>query len=140
MKIHKIISFLPLLLIFVSCNKSAIDVQTSLCGKWQWVSTDGGIAGNIHETPASTGNAIILTLSESLEYSFETNNTVTNEGAYSVTRGTSIYDHQEKQVIQFHDLGDFMIESFDGSTLVLSDNALDGLKKVYHRIQSEMEE
>lgn len=138
MKAYKAFSFLSLLMLFCSCSKSSIDVQTSLHGRWQWMSTDGGIAGNIHETPATTGNTIVLSLSENSRYTFETNNAITNEGAYSITRGISIIDHQEKQVIQFHDLADFVIESFDGSSLILSDNAFDGLKKVYQRIPDEV--
>ena len=61
----------------------------NLSGKWTWVSTDGGIANNIHNTPASTGNTMQLEFKAGNTYTFYLNGAVESKGTYQITREKS---------------------------------------------------
>jgi len=118
-----------------SCSKSdntePVDVQ--LTGNWEWTRTDGGIANNIHDTPASTGQHLTLTINPDNTYKIVVNDTLKSEGRFSIETRQCIHDHEAKQYLQFeHDAGR-MVESLDSSVLRLSDEAYDGVEYEYHR-------
>lgn len=116
---------------FVSCSKHDHDCNhdnKDMAGSWKWLSTDGGIANNIHETPASTGKNINLVLSADNTYSVMTNGSVTSQGTYALDMRTCIHDHSNKRVINFSGAEDIdvMVESLANGMLTVSDENYDG--------------
>ena len=132
----------PLLVVFAvainlppSCSKSVAKaaVNERLVGSWEWVRTDGGIANNIHDTPASTGQEKTLLLNANNTYVITINNAIFSQGTFSVESKQCIHDGTTKPFLQFkHDPG-MMVEVVDSSFLKLSDEANDGTDSQYHR-------
>jgi hypothetical protein len=110
-----------------------VAVDQTLTGSWQWIRTDGGIANNIHETPASTGQEKTLVLNPGNTYVITINSAVLSQGTFSVESRQCIHDGTNKPYIQFnHDPG-MMVEVVDSTLLKLSDEAHDGIDSQYHR-------
>lgn len=126
-------------LIVFSCSKEAKDKsenclsKPTLTGTWKWVRSDGGIANNIHETPASTGKNINIALNNDLRYFIYTNGILTSQGTYNFITQNCIHDNTNKKVIDFSSPNDrdMMIENMDHQTLNLSDNVFDGVRSLY---------
>lgn len=120
----------------LSCSKSGTPDQGDLVnGPWVWVSTDGGIANQIHETPASTGRNVTLVLDTDGKYSITENGIVVSQGTYIMKDATCIHNMQTKKIIDFSSPtdGDMMVEVISGNRLVLSDEANDGTSSTYSR-------
>jgi hypothetical protein len=130
-----LLSGVLLICLALGCSKqtglSVSEVQ--LHGSWNWVQTDGGIAYNVHETPASTGKNIILEFRKNNTCVITINGRVTGSGSYQLKTVTSIYDGKEKQLIEFADLRENLILSITGTSLTLADNAYDGLTSIYQK-------
>jgi hypothetical protein len=129
------------LLMSHACHKEAISeecgtppVETSLTGTWKWVRTDGGFANNIHETPASTGKIIELTIQSNGMYAFTTNGVVTSAGTYHLQTRNCIHSSTQKTFINFSGDTDLTIEKTTTVTeLWLSDDAYDGISIEYKK-------
>lgn len=127
---------LSLLIIIAACSKeNNNNTEPSLTGNWKWVRTDGGIANNIHETPASTGKNIELRFTNDNKYLIYINGTLASQGTYTLETQNCIHDHSDKKVINFSSPSeaDMMLEKIDNTGLELSDNAYDGTGSVYTR-------
>jgi len=123
-----------IVVLFIGCSKQADKpVEKSLVGTWQWVSTDGGIAYHIHETPASTGKNVDLKISSGGEYSIYTNNVLTSSGNYVLETRKCIHDHSDKTFINLSSDNGFMVEKVDMENLEVSDEAYDGIGSTYKR-------
>jgi len=98
----KIVIIFILAIGFISCTADGQTEITNsdLIGKWNWVSTDGGIAANIHKTPASTGNTLQLNLMKSFTYSITQNGNVVENGKYELVLKKSIYSGEMEKFIQ----------------------------------------
>jgi hypothetical protein len=122
-------------LFFSACTKEDQAEIENLEGTWEWVSTDGGIANNIHQTPASTGNQIVFRFNANHTYSKYTNTTLTEQGSFRLEKRKCIHDHQEKPVLFFgsNDTQGMMIERIGSDTLALSDDFVDGTGSTYSR-------
>ena len=120
---------------FSACTKENQAEVENLEGTWEWVSTDGGIANHIHQTPASTGNLIVFRFNANHTYSKYTNATLTEQGSFRVEKRKCIHDHQEKPVLFLgSDAGSgMMIERISADTLELSDDFADGTGSAYSR-------
>lgn len=125
------ILLLLLLTTMVSCTDNNDSVDKSLTGTWSWVSTDGGIAANIHDTPASTGNTIDLKFTSDNKYIYYTNGVLSSQGTYKLATQKSIVDGLNKNVIVFSSNGEMMIEKIDNLNLEMSQNAFDGVRSSY---------
>ena len=125
-----VVSMLP------SCNKSLAKavVDKSLVGSWEWIRTDGGIANNIHETPASTGREKTLVLNANNTYVITINNAVSSKGTFTVESKQCIHDGTSKPYIQFNHDPAMMVEVVDSTFLKLSDEANDGTDSQYKRM------
>jgi hypothetical protein len=120
-------------LALLSCrNDDELDIEP-LVGDWTWVSTSGGINGQINDTPTSTGKTIILSLKDDDTYTFTTNGTVTNQGTFKLYKDVSNLDHIERTYIDFSSTGHQMIRSSDETNLYLSDDANDGVESHYKK-------
>lgn len=117
----------------ISCrNDDELDIQP-LVGDWTWVSTSGGINGQINDTPTSTGKTIKLSFTSDGKYTITTNGTVTKEGTFILYKDVSNLDHIERTYIDFSSEGHQMIRSNDETNLYLSDDANDGVESHYKK-------
>ncbi|WP_207492214.1 hypothetical protein [Aridibaculum aurantiacum] len=121
---------------FYSCTKKA-ETRNELVGKWKWVKTEGGIAGHILETPETTGRNVQLQFHHSRHYELHTNGSLSAEGSYTLETKKCIHDHADKTFIRFSGStpAPMMVEKTIADTLVLSDEAFDGMKSSYVRVQ-----
>ncbi|HKJ78177.1 MAG TPA: hypothetical protein VKA10_01525 [Prolixibacteraceae bacterium] len=88
-----IFTALVLMLIAISCSEG-IEINTSeyeFVGDWNWISTDGGLVFNIHETPQTADKSIQLKLTDDSKYSVLENNVVVASGTYEIMPENSIY-------------------------------------------------
>ena len=121
------------LLALLSCrNDDELDIEP-LVGDWTWVSTSGGINGQINDTPTSTGKTIIMKLDSDKKYTITTNGTVTNEGTFSLYKNVSNLEHYERVYIDFSNAPDQMIVNIEEKTLILSDDVNDGYTYTYKK-------
>ncbi|GGP01280.1 hypothetical protein GCM10010992_01170 [Cloacibacterium rupense] len=120
-------------LAMLSCrNDDELDIEP-LVGDWEWVSSNGGINGQINDTPSSTGNTIKLSFTSDNKYTITTNGTVTNEGNFRLYKDVSNLDHIERTYIDFSSTNRQMIRNNDETNLYLSDDANDGVESHYKR-------
>jgi hypothetical protein len=132
---YSLLAAFIVIVIFTNCSKQTDtpNFQRSLIGTWQWVSTDGGIAFHIHETPASTGKNVDLKISSDGKYAIYTNNVLISSGSYVLDTRKCIHDHTDKTFINFSSDYDFMVEKLDMGNLEVSDEAYDGIGSGYKR-------
>ena len=111
----------------------------ALAGEWSWVSTDGGIAANIHHTPESIGKEVTLILNQDYSYEVYEDDTLVSEGIFDLVLKNSIYS----ELTVFIELADNYsyqnvviggaIVSLDGDTLNISDDFADGVISGFER-------
>jgi hypothetical protein len=135
-KLYFLMIFCAIFILSCSKHRGGCLPDNELVGSWEWVRTDGGIAGHIHKTPASTGNRIKVQFTAGNTYAFYTNGVLTSQGTYSLEVRNCIHDHSNKNVINFSSSQDpdMMIEKLNSSLLELSDDAYDGLTSMYTKM------
>lgn len=118
-----------------ACSKQqSTAANADLEGNWQWLSTDGGLANHIHETPTSTGKQIVLSIAANRTYILYTNGLITEQGSFSIGNQTCIHHAKTKRYIDFSGTTtDGMIESIENGILLLSDEAHDGLTQSFSK-------
>ena len=117
-------------------------MNSGFVGRWNWTSTDGGIAFHIHETPESTGNTIRLYLTEDKEYSVIINDIDVYTGVYEISMERSIYSGELEEYITLNGnqpnccnvVLNGIINHQENNTLSISDNCYDGVGSTYKRI------
>lgn len=120
-------------LAILSCrNDDELDIEP-LVGDWDWVSTVGGINGQINDTPSSTGNTIKLSFTTDSKYTITTNGKTTDEGTFRLYKDVSNLDHIERTYINFSSGYNKMIRNKDETNLYLSDDANDGVESHYKK-------
>lgn len=128
-----VLSILIIVFIFSSCKKEKNPFR-QLVGKWQWVSTRGGIAFNIHDTPASTGKEVQLDFSKDARYFIYTNGILSSSGIFTLVQKKCIHDGTNKPFIHFSNNEDQMIHLLNNTDLEVSDEAADGVGSIYVRL------
>lgn len=123
----------------ISCSKfaSPVNKNLSFSGSWNWLSTDGGIAYNIHDTPASTGKAIRWDFNNNYTYAIYENGMLQSKGNFTLTTAVCINDGSEKPVINFDNGTKRMVLKADAATLTVSDNAYDGTQSLFSRVSAK---
>jgi len=127
-----IILFLGLILFF-SCSDDRLEPK-ELIGKWNWLSSSGGIAGTIY-TPENTGDNILIEFTSDSIFKRYLNDSLIMESTFSIQISKSIYDHDSTQMLVFEDA--YMLQSFELQSpdeLVLFDEVYDGFINHYKRI------
>ncbi len=128
----KIIALTFALLTIFSCrNDNELEIEP-LVGNWEWTLSSGGIDGRT-ETPTSTGKNKILSLKNDRTYTITINESVTQEGKYSLYKDVSNLDHYKRTYINFSNQIDQMIISNEDGKLVLSDDLNDGFVSTYEK-------
>ena len=119
-----------LLLFNTSCSKDT-DPNADIMGKWNWVSSDGGLIG-AHYTPASTGRNVVLQFTRGNNFYTYTNGTLTTQGTFTVRM---IEDSgRQRRYIEFSSgMGSEIIALVTPTTLQLGENANDGFAHLYKR-------
>jgi hypothetical protein len=130
-----VLILLAIALTTFSCSKEEDDREgcffgPNLTGTWKWMRSEGGLGGGI-KTPASTGKSVNIALNNDLRYFIYTNGILSSQGTYRFVVQNCIHDHTNKQVIDFSNDPDMMIEKMDSQTLELSDNMYDGFRSSY---------
>lgn len=134
----KIVIIFILAIGFISCTADGQTEITNsdLTGKWNWVSTDGGIAANIHKTPASTGNTLQLSLMKNYAYTITPNGNAVESGKYELVLKKSIYSGKMERFIQCTDtegeqsqsiVTTGIIKIYETNHMSISDNNYDGI-------------
>ncbi|MDR7209408.1 hypothetical protein [Flavobacterium piscis] len=134
----KIVIIFILAIGFISCSADGQNEITNsdLTGKWNWVSTDGGIAANIHKTPASTGNTLQLSLMKNYTYSITQNGNEVTTGKYELVFKKSIYSGEMERFIQCTETENVqsksivingIIKVYETNNMSISDNNPDGI-------------
>ena len=129
-------SLLAGLVLLAGCSKKddvVAATNNSITGNWRWVSTDGGIANNIHETPASTGKEVLLNINADGTYSYKINGVPASAGTYSFVTRQCIHTGSQKTLLQMSGDNDMMIESLGGTSVIFSDEYYDGVNSRYER-------
>ena len=117
-------------LLLLSCDNDDA-TQNLLNGKWNWVSSSGGIVGKTM-TPASENKKIVLEFYNSVMTKYENGNLV-SEDAFSVETRESILGGQRKMII----IDNSEAQSFEiiGDKLFLSDECYDCYQYEYDRVK-----
>ncbi len=124
---------LVVVLLGASCDDHT-PVPNSIIGKWNWISSTGGIAGSTY-TPQNTGESIRLEFSSDSMYSQYLNDSLLYRCAFSIIQSESIYNNELTQMIE---CTGFLRRSFSfdlEGNLLLSDEAADGYIRQYERIE-----
>ncbi|ULQ52721.1 hypothetical protein [Flavihumibacter fluvii] len=118
-----------------SCAKQSatLNNEEALVGKWTWVSTDGGIANHIHDTPNSTGKIIEWEINANQTYFIYLNGMIQSKGTYHLTKDKSIKDGEDKSVINFSGGQAYMVLQVNKTSLEVTDNYIDGTSSVFSK-------
>jgi len=144
MKKSILYSLILMVILFFSCNNNAQNNMSNddIIGEWNWVSTNGGFAFNVHETPSTTEEIIVLKISKNYSYLILENDTIVSEGTYSLVLKKSIYDGNMKSYLTLSDnysnqnviIGG-LINNVSKTELNIVDNMHDGIGSWFKRIK-----
>lgn len=122
------IILVSLLYITTSCKKE--NLQSSITGKWNWIESNGGFAG-IHETPASTGKTITLTITNNQIKTY-VNDSLINDSNYKLIKDKTIFGNDLKDLIVINNGLRYLVQ-INGNTLSLTEDGDDGINSSYKR-------
>lgn len=126
----KKVAYVFITLLLLSCNSDE-SAENLLNGKWNWVSSSGGIVGKTM-TPASENKTIVLEFYNSIMTKYENGNLV-SEDPFSVETRESIMGGQRKMII----IDNSEAQSFEiiGKKLYLSDECYDCYQYEYELVK-----
>ncbi len=119
--------------LLTSCHKDKLEAN-DLIGKWNWLSSSGGIAGTTY-TPESTGDVVVIEFTPDSVFRRYLNDSLIIESTFSIRSSESIYDHNPTQILVFDP--DYVRQSFQFESpdeLVLLDEVYDGFVSRYRRM------
>lgn len=119
-----------IILILVSCNKDTNENRNkTLIGKWNWIESSGGIAGQTY-TPQSTGDVITIEFDNDFTYRQYRNNVLNIVTKYELK---SVEGYNELFIFYENGNPASIITSLDKSTLILTDYISDGYVNTYRK-------
>ena len=126
-----LLSLLSIFLLSLNgCQKDI--VKTELVGKWEWVSTTGGIAG-IHQTPQTLGYTYTVVYTKDGKYEkYDQNNQLVLTYPFKIIKDVSIFDNKEHTMIQLNNTMNYSFE-IKKDSLFLSQEVYDGFNEVFVR-------
>jgi len=128
-----ILSILGLILL-ASCSDDRLETN-ELIGRWNWLSSTGGIAGTTY-TPENTGDEIVIEFTSDSVFRSYLNDSLMMESAFSIQISKSIYNQDSTKILVFED--GYMYQSFEFESpneLILRDEAFDGFISHYIRLK-----
>jgi len=120
-----------------ACQKEGISLETSdsLVGNWQWVSSNGGITGQDHQTPASTKTTVYLQFTSDNQFFRYQDGVKTEETTYILQQGKSIYDPSgQSNIMIINGTGTRYSYRLENNELYLSDECNDCYTHHYVRM------
>ncbi len=126
----KICLILLFIVLFFSCsdNNDGQLVVSEIIGSWDWIESTGGIDGRT-ETPASTGNQIVLEFTAG-SYKKYLNGDLEEEMTYKLEEGESMIFGKKTVLIIYQNGWKQSIEYCD-SKLILHDECSDCFRNEY---------
>lgn len=119
-----------MIFILVSCGKESDDNQSkTLIGKWNWIQSNGGIAGQTY-TPQSTGNIITIEFDDNSTFRQYRNGILNIETTYKLM---NIEGYNELFIYYGSGYPASIITSLENNTLTLCDYMDDGYIHAYKR-------
>ena len=115
-----------LLICLAGCNEGdniPDNMGNEISGTWFWLESTGGIAGWTI-TPASTGDSVRLVFTTS-NFEKHVNDTLRNEGPYTITEGPTIYDTQPGNILHIEGETTSSIVLQHSDTLLLREECYD---------------
>lgn len=138
MRSLKLICFIPLFVgtYFLHAQKT---LQKKLKGKWEWVETSGGFAGEI-STPKTENYTVQIEFSKNGLFKSFKNNVSDLKMKYKVSLGKSVYTIENVYLINYKSckgpIVNRMNDSFEfkgNDTLILKEECMDCYSRVYVR-------
>ncbi|MCC9071485.1 hypothetical protein LNQ49_07830 [Flavobacterium sp. F-65] len=126
------------LLIIISVSTYSANVvlkynkATKLYGSWTWQKSTGGQNGNYTSTPKSIGSTKKLVFTTEGKVITYKNNVEIRNSKYQITKGISVLDNQERDLITFEGIT-YIIEKLDSSSLVIVNNSVEGYTSTYKK-------
>jgi outer membrane protein assembly factor BamB len=128
----KYLSFLILIMSLMSCKKDdSVKLADQLIGKWELVSSSGGIAGITINYSAGSGNTVEFNGSS---YKEIRDNKLTRAGAYTTKKQMSMLLQEEGDGLVYEGNEQRYFFSISGSELSIYHDANDGFNNRYQRI------
>jgi hypothetical protein len=123
-----------ILVMLLGCKAKKTEVPANpehrrLAGKWHYIRSNGGIAGNMAAWPES--QKVWLEFSNNGNFS-QWNNGKIEQDRFTIKRGTTVMTAEEMDIIDFENRLDQAF-AITGDTLVLWDQANDGFTFVFFR-------
>ncbi|MEO8240395.1 MAG: hypothetical protein ABI576_19985 [Flavobacterium sp.] len=118
------------LLLLLSCDNDD-SAEKSLNGKWNWISSSGGIVGKI-TTPTSENKTIVLEFYNSTLKKYENGNLI-SENTFSVETRESIMGGKRKMIVIEGSVN--ITFEIVGDKLYLNDECYDCYQSEYDRIK-----
>jgi hypothetical protein len=128
----KYLSFLIMIMFLISCKKDdSVKPADQLIGKWELVSSSGGIAGITINYPAGSGNTVEFNGSS---YKEIRDNKLMRSGAYTTKKQISMLSQEEGDGLVYEGIEQRYFFSISGSELSIYLDANDGINNRYQRI------
>lgn len=132
----KILISLFIFLAITSCKKEIVlpdPTLEQLFDEWEWVSSSGGITGDV-TTAATAGYTQRIEFKSNGAYKIYKNDKLQNKTFFSLTEGTSMLSNKKEFIIHYKDHQFPQTVSFRGpDTLSLRDECSDCYGHVYRR-------
>lgn len=130
----KIVFWGVFVLFFTFCSLTNDGKNTqnvaAIVGTWNWQQSSGGISGKDIVTPESTGVEKKLVFSADKKVTVFTNGLETGSYTYKITKGNSIFDDKEHNLLTFNEMC-YVIKYIDNQHLSIQDNFVDGYVLTY---------
>lgn len=131
-----IFAFIPAVCLDNSTGPATSTVPPDLIGSWDWVESNGGIAG-VHLTPENTGNTQFITLTEDSQYLSFRNDSLIWQSPFRIVKVKSIFNNDSTDAIYSHGMHQIFEFSENKDSLFLAGNVYDGFAHTYTRILDE---
>jgi len=121
-----------MLMFLVSCKKDeTVKSADQLIGKWELVSSSGGIAGTTINYPAGSGNTVEFNGSSFKEMR---DNKLMRSGTYTTKRQISMLSQEEGDELVYEGIQQRFFFSISDSQLSIYHDVNDGFSNQYQRI------
>lgn len=126
------------LLIIISVSTYSSNVifksqdSSMISGTWIWQKSIGGQNNSYTSTPKSIGSTKKLVFTPEGKVITYKNDVEIRNSNYQITRGTSVFDKLEHDLITFEGIT-YVIEKLDAHNLTIVNNFADGYSSTYKR-------